>query len=303
MQYPKEIENVIAQIKSSLHEYVSSKKLEGPTAISPDTASLLVRAMSVCQGDITLLTKARQKLTEWQLPDGRVALSPEMPHIHWYTAYAIFAWTKAPGFEKNAQRAISFLLRTNGIHCAESVKSTVSHDTTLQGWPWISDTHSWVEPTAMALIALKANGFEKHERANNAALMLIDRQLPDGGWNYGNTFVYGTELKPIPEYTAIALSALHGYITHEKVKKSLVYLERELETIRTPLTLSRGICALGKWPQRPENSDKIIIESTMCQRRYGPYSLTLLAEILIAFLTSDGFTIRSYQGWRNGIWE
>jgi hypothetical protein len=219
-----------------------------------------------------------------------------MPHIHWYTASAILAWTKASGFEENLQRAIGFLLRPGGIHCAENVNSAVSHDTTLEGWSWISGTHFWVEPTATALIALKANGYEKHERTKDAVRMLVDRQLPGGGWNYGNTFVYGIKLRPIPEYTAIALSALHGYVTYEKVRNSIEYLKRELETIRTPLTLSRGICALGLWSQRPVNSDEILIESIKRRKRYGPYSLTLLSEILIAFLTSDGITIRFCTG-------
>ena len=296
MHYPLEIEDSIVTIKNSLGNYAESENLGSLEELSPDTAAGMIRAMAACTIDGTIVTNARQKLAGRQLQDGRVALSPQTPHIHWYTALAILAWTQAPGFEKNLQRAISFLLRTSGIHCAVNADSAVSHDTSLNGWPWISGTHSWVEPTATALIALKANGHEKHERTKDAVRMLLDRQLPGGGWNYGNTFVYGTEMRPIPEYTAIALSALHGYVAYEKVKNSLEYLTRELETIRTPLTLSRGICALGIWSQRPKNSDDCIIESIRRQKRCGPYSMTLLSEILIAFLTTDGITIRFCKG-------
>lgn len=293
MHYPTEIEDVVATIKNSLSDCIGHENSANLWDIPPDAFALMIRALSLCDAEANLLTKARQKLAGRQLPDGRVALSLQMPHIHWYTALAILAWTQSPGFEVNIQRAIDFLVRTNGISCAASVKGAISHDTSLNGWSWISGTHSWVEPTAMALIALRENGRQKHARAGDAVGLLLDRQLPGGGWNYGNTFVYGTLLRPIPEYTAIALIALHGFVAYEKVKSSLEYLKRELEKIRTPLTLSRGICALGAWAQRPANFDDYIIESIRLQRRYGPYSLALLSEVIIAFLTSDGFTIRS----------
>ena len=34
--------------------------------------------------------------------------------------------------------------------------------------------------------------------------MIMDRQLDRGGWNYGNITIFGKELFPIPDSTAIA---------------------------------------------------------------------------------------------------
>jgi hypothetical protein len=293
LPYPSEIETVIETVRKSLIAYTVSEQSGSVDDVSPDTAAWMIRAMSVYGFDNSMLTKARRKLAGRQLPDGRVALSPQMPHVHWYTALVILAWTRAPGLEDNVQRAIDFLIKADGIRCAAEVNHVISHDTSLGGWPWISGTHAWVEPTSMAVLALKVNGYEKHTRAIEAVTMLLDRQLPGGGWNFGNTFVYGTALRAIPEYTAIALSALHGYVAHDTVQNSLNYLEHELETIRTPLTLASGICALGIWAQRPQKSNDFIIESIKHQNRLGLYTMTLLSQVLVAFLTEDGFSVRN----------
>ena len=48
-------------------------------------------------------------------------------------------------------RLVPALVRIKGI----SVKDTPRPSDALQGWPWIEDTFSWVEPTAFCLLALK----------------------------------------------------------------------------------------------------------------------------------------------------
>ena len=70
-------------------------------------------------------------------------------------------------------------------------------DNALQGWSWIDGTFSWGEPTAWALLALKkcrargmtAKGAEARIRDGEA--ILRDRVCVTGGWNYGNSNVFG----------------------------------------------------------------------------------------------------------------
>ena len=84
---------------------------------------------------------------------------------------------------------------------------------TLQGWSWIPATFSWVEPTAWALLALKkfrsvAPAQIESGRLAEAEALLIDRGCVQGGWNYGNSNMFGRELHPYVPTTAIALLAL-----------------------------------------------------------------------------------------------
>ena len=77
----------------------------------------------------------------------------------------------------------------------------------------------------MTLIALEIAGHRAHTRFQEGLRMLMDRQLPHGGWNYGNTIVYGQELHPFIDTTGIALTALAGHVAKEEVKKSIRFLQ------------------------------------------------------------------------------
>ena len=74
----------------------------------------------------------------------------------------------------------------------------------------LEENRAWLEPTAMALLALKHTGHDAHVRAREAVDLLHDRLLPNGGSNYGNTFVFGQELRPHVQPTGLALLALTG---------------------------------------------------------------------------------------------
>ena len=84
----------------------------------------------------------------------------------------------------------------------------MGHDTELVGWAWVANTHSWVEPTAMAIISLKRLGHGSHPRVLEGLKLLKNRQCADGGWNVGNPKVFDAELPSYVHSTAWALMAL-----------------------------------------------------------------------------------------------
>ena len=89
------------------------------------------------------------------------------------------------------------------MHWKKDEEETTGHDTNLKGWSWRSDTFSWCEPTSMAMMALEVAGYGGHPRLIEAQRLLLDRQIPGGGWNYGNTTVFGQVLNPMPESTPV----------------------------------------------------------------------------------------------------
>ncbi len=82
--------------------------------------------------------------------------------------------------------------------------------------------------------------------------MVMNRQLPYGGWNYGNTVVYGQELSPFIDMTGIALSALAGHVAKEDVNRSILFLQSRITGCRTPLSLGWALFGLGAWGKFPE---------------------------------------------------
>jgi hypothetical protein len=254
----------------------------------PDATAWAIMALtgSGAHGDV--ISPARSRLAVDQLDDGRVSISPEHPEGFWTTPLAILAWQGASLYREQQTRAIRFLLETTGRHWIWNWKrisaTPLGHDPSIQGWPWISNTHSMVEPTATSILALRVAGYEKHKRVREAVRMLLDRQLRQGGWNYGNTIVYGKELHPFPDTTGIALNALSGLAPRDEIRRSLEYLEARMKEVRTPRSLGWGLLGLHAWGIKSPESPRWINETLNRQKMIGPYDTCSLCLLLLANL-------------------
>jgi hypothetical protein len=253
-----------------------------------DATAWAILALSAAGVAKDLIGSARVSLADRQQGDGRVCISADHPESFWPTPLAVLAWHGSPSHREPQSRAVRFLLATAGTHWEKKADSPITHDTAIRGWPWIADTHSMVEPTSLSLLALRVTGQGGHERAREAVRMLMDRRLPKGGWNYGNTLVYGQELYPQVENTGLALCALAGDVPLEEVRSSLEYLDASIQSLRTPLSLGWGILGLGAWGRRPVRARDWIMESLKRQEKYGPYDTTLLSLLVLAFHARAG---------------
>ncbi|MGA6993195.1 MAG: hypothetical protein WBX50_04775 [Candidatus Deferrimicrobiaceae bacterium] len=264
-----------------------------------DATAWAAMALAAAGTDESLLGKARDRIAGEQQEDGRVSVSPEHPEAFWPTPLAALAWEGSPPHREAQSRAVTFLKETTGRHFVKDPESPVKHDPSIRGWPWIANTHSMVEPTALSLIALRTAGQGGNGRTREGIRMLMDRQLAAGGWNYGNTSVYGQELYPQPENTGLALDALAGRVLRNDVARSLGYLEERLTHVRAPLSLGWGLLGLGAWGARPGNARHWLRESFALQRKYGPYDTTLLSLLLLASLATGGLeSVVGRQGTR-----
>ena len=240
--------------------------------------------------DQQILEPHRRRLIREQQKDGRVRVSPQHPECYWPTALAILAWEGSPISQAAQSLAIRFLLNTTGIHFARKPESPSAHDTDLKGWPWIENTHSWVEPTAMCVMALRIAGYGQHDRVHEAVNMLLDRQLPHGGWNAGNTIVFGHELRPMPEGSGSALASLAGVIEERQVARSLDYLQGEVDRLRTPISLGWTLMGLAAWGRWPERAADLVERCLANQGRYGDYDTSSLCLLALGALAGDSKT-------------
>jgi len=139
------------------------------------------------------------------------------------------------------------LQRVKGIALEPSTHSRQNN--ALQGWSWIAETFSWVEPTAWCLLSLKKwakrpGARVDPQRLDEAERLLIDRGCLSGGWNYGNSNMLGQELKPYVPTTAVALLALQDLRDHPVVARSLDYLEHAATSERSGGALALALLAL-----------------------------------------------------------
>lgn len=254
----------------------------------PDATAWSIIALAADGDDNKSIDHSRQRLAIEQKKDGRVSIAADQPDAIWPTALAVLAWQGAAAHREAQQQAIHFLLSTFGTYGPRPDDSPLGHDTSIPGWPWVIATHSWVEPTALALLALSISDKADHLRARQATRMLLDRQLTSGGWNYGNTRVYGQELRPMPASTGLALQALAGSAEQAEIEQSLSYLESIIDSTRTPFSLAWGLLGLSAWRRRPRNAKDLIAVSLDRQHILGDYPTTHLSLLLLAATAEDG---------------
>ena len=154
--------------------------------------------------------------------------------------------------------------------------------------PGPKGTHSWVEPTSLAIIALRVMGSGGNERVAEGVRLLLDRQLSKGGWNYGNTTVFGTELAAMPESTGLALSALSGLADKQDVSRSIARLKDSVKTLTTPFSLGWAILGLSAWGERPSDANAMIDRCLRRQDRYGAYDTSLTGLMIVARKAEGG---------------
>lgn len=273
----------------------------GPASTEPTALAVMALA---AQGRHAAAAKGLEWLAGIQAGNGSVGPTASQATPGWPTSLAVLAVhfatnsgdarvTSAKRFDLD--RAVAWILQTRG----EALPRTpeMGHDTTLVGWPWVEDTHSWVEPTAMCVLALKAVGRGNHPRVREAVRLLIDRLLPDGGCNYGNTLVMGQVLRPHLQPTGLAMLALAGEPDQTgRIAKSLDYLTRELSPRTAAASLAYGLMGLAAHDRLPAIAHSWL--ETASRRTLGreaaPYRLALIA--LAAMGADSPLNVRSRTG-------
>lgn len=257
---------------------------DGPTAAEPTALAALALLASdePAQARIACDWLARR-----QNDNGSVGVVDGQAEPCWPTSLAILAWETAvrknswPGAEalrSATRRALDWLMSTKGEALRRNPQ--FGHDTTLIGWPWVVGTHSWIEPTAFAVLALRATGNADHNRCREAVRLLVDRQLSKGGANYGNTMVLGQELLPHTLPSAISLLALANLrLDDARVASSLGWLQVAVKRERGTPSLCFGLLALAAHGKPHPQGDELIAaaEKRLARRTPSGYQLALLA--------------------------
>ena len=261
---------------------LESEAASEPTALAGLALSSVGRHESArIAGDWLLLQQAEA---------GTVGVAATRPKPCWPTALAILLWQRLDDEQRYGaaiDRAVDWALAERGR--THERRPHAGHDTTLVGWSWAAETHSWLEPTAMFVLALKAVGQSQHPRTREAVRLMTDRLLPEGGCNYGNTIVLGQELLPHIEPTGLVMTALADEsIADPRVERSLSYLERELSADTPTASLAYGLMGLAAYDRAPADRAAWLEAAygRTIQQGASPFKLALIA---LAVSESDPF--------------
>lgn len=254
----------------------------------PDVTAWALLALRSCGETGALVVEAGDYLKAYQQENGSVLMAEEESAAVWITYVAAWAWQGMPEFEVCAKKALNYILSISGNWSYINAWG-MAHDQSLKGWPWVAGTSSWVDSTALALLALRSAGLEGHGRYVEGIKLLKNRELPSGGWNCGNTIVYGTELRPTPESTAMALTLLD--IRNARHVSSVQLLRQYLRPATGPLTLAWGLMAIGTKKDLPV-LEQVLVEQ---QRDYCQTEWLSLLCMAWSFLTlSQGANVLGF---------
>lgn len=237
-------------------------------------------------GDLDAASRAAEWLASLQQSNGSVGVSATQPDPRWPTSLALLAWCtlqRLSGrelYKRQVAAAAQWALGEKGLANPRWVH--LGHNTELVGWSWAANTHSWLEPTCMFVLGLKAGGYADHPRVREGVELIVDRLLPRGGANYGNTIVLGQELRPHVQPTGLAMLALAGEaIDDVRIAKSLDYLAQAVAETTSPASLAFACLGLAAH-DREVREGKLLIEERLLAEDYWKLKEYEAALLLLA---------------------
>jgi hypothetical protein len=223
-----------------------------------------------------------QFLVRSQRPDGLLLDQQSLPNLGFNGLAALLCLDAGgPVCDAILARLVPAIVRTKGV----SVKDTGRPSDALQGWPWIEDTFSWVEPTALCLLALKrrrrvASDPALEARIRDAENVLLTRSCATGGWNYGNASAFDQDLRPYVPTTALGLMALADQRANPVVVRGLEYLQRSQLTEQSGMALTLTALCLRIHRLPGEQVERALIDDIARVRRLD--NLHIVAMVLYA---------------------
>ena len=210
----------------------------------------------------------------------------------WTTALALCTSTAVNDQSDARERALKWLLSERGKEGHwfwrwkfKTADREVRFDPDKYGWPWSPGAGSWVIPTAFSVVAIKQFTVRNRSEASEKRIrlgveMLLDRACVGGGWNSGNSIVYGVPLPAHVEATAIALLALQDEPRGEIVHASVDWLESRAPGINAVSSLSWCILTLFVYQRRTDELKRrlaAIIGDGSTIWNYATLAIALLA--------------------------
>jgi hypothetical protein len=192
---------------------------------------------------------------------------------------------RALALEPLAARVHDGLVRSKGQRLEQD--GHTRQDNSLQGWPWVPGTFSWIEPTAWCLLALKARmvlypTLDAAARAYDAERLLRDRACAGGGWNYGNSEVLGKSLAPYVPTTALALLALGPARGDAVTDRGLAFLAAHRTAEPSGLALSLARLALSRHGAPTDGIDEALDAAWRRGAFLGNLMVTALALVALS---------------------
>lgn len=228
---------------------------DGEGFIEPTAAVLLALHQTPQANQVE--EEALGKAVEWtvrsQNSDGGWGICPLDRESGWQTAWAVYALGKLGQAEAERLQGLQWLLGEEVMQYTDSEllsagEAVAKIDFSIRGWPWLPGESSWVEPSALTLLALTTNPSlaGSTDRVKEAVLYLRDRRCTGGGWNVGNPVMFDALFPARINPTAWAVLALAEVSPKDILPEDLQVLREEMHRDGGTMGFAWGLIALHK---------------------------------------------------------
>jgi hypothetical protein len=222
----------------------------------------------------SVLERAIQWVLEGQNADGGWGINSQDDESNWHTAWVIFSLKLLEYKGEALDRGLEWLRGVDTARFSDEDKEIdslmASADHAARTWPWLPGEATWIEPTALAMLALvdDADHPVTGQRLNDALVFFQERRCPGGGWNVGNPVMFDSSLPARAHPTAWVLFALSNFAPE-------IIHDDDLEALRIDMYQDGGSLALA----------------------WG-----VLAQGVLGYEDTDGLELLLAQQDRNGSW-
>jgi hypothetical protein len=243
-------------VKSKALTYLlSNQNADGGWGYAPLQSSAIepTSALLLALRDIANCAQSSQRAIEWlrraQNSDGGWGFNLNDAESGWQTAWAVLALRLTAGEGDGSRRGAKWLLNVQTMQLTPATiqfsMKTLKIDPYLRGWPWLPGEATWIEPTALSVLALVSEAdIASSARMNEAIQYFQDRRCPRGGWNVGNPIMFNSALPAGAHTTALVLLALSKLAPKRINPEDIKVLRSEMGRGGGILGLAFGLLAL-----------------------------------------------------------
>ncbi|MBN2147677.1 MAG: terpene cyclase/mutase family protein [Anaerolineales bacterium] len=216
--------------------------------VEPTAAALL--ALHAYEATQAALSVGIAWLASTQNVDGGWGYNAEDTESNWHTAWAVLALQRMGNHLNRLLRGLAWL---ESVQTSELARDDFSNTAVLDEadpavlcWSWLPGEATWIEPTALAVLAWQgADQSPTIARRFQAAVSFFEeRRCPGGGWNVGNPVMFDTPLPPRSQQTALALLALRQLDRQKICPEDIHALRTDMRLDGKALALAWGNLAL-----------------------------------------------------------
>jgi hypothetical protein len=219
------------------------------SAVEPTSAAVLAIRES------PTLAESYRKAVSWlhggQRADGGWGIRRDDIESGWQTAWAITALSSTNKMDDILKNGGKWLLGVKALQFTGDEMKNIRKDIlainfSLRGWPWLPGQASFIEPTALSIIALQSipDKIASTDRMDEALRYIQDRRCPGGGWNVGSPMMFNVALPARVHPTAWVLLALFRFAPKAVLPEDVRALRSDMLRDGGALGLAWGLLAL-----------------------------------------------------------